>query len=115
MQLLGYALYTSQERILPPKFPIPRAERTSSEIGPSLVRGHTVSVFVKIYGEIILYKLYRKYISRHLCCVTGQTVRSQNITYYGIPASRRQKRYVPTLDLELSRVTARSTRRSFER
>ena len=60
------------------------AEHTSSDMGPYLVRGRTVSVFVEQEGEIILYKLYRTCFSCHLCCVTEQTVRSQNITYYGI-------------------------------
>ena len=50
----------------------------------ALVRAITVSVFVKIKEEIILYILYRTFFSRHLSCATGQAVRSQNIEYYGI-------------------------------
>ena len=55
----------------------------------SLVRAITVPVFVKIEAEIILYILYRTFFSRHLSCATGQTVRSQNIKFYGKPISRR--------------------------
>ena len=54
----------------------------------SLVRDITVSVFVKIEEEIRIYILYRTFFSRHLSCATGQTVRSQNIKYYGIPIFR---------------------------
>ena len=78
----------------------------------SLVRAITVSVFVKVKEGIILYILYRTFFSRHLSCVTGQTVRSQNIKYYGIPVFCRQK-YITSFmsrpDLEWSRVKSRPT------
>ena len=76
-------------------------------MGASLVRAHTVSVFVKINEEINLYILYCTFFSRHLSCANGQTVRLQNIKHYGIPAFLRQKHgasFTSLPDLELSRV-----------
>ena len=77
---------------------------------PSMVRGHTVSVFIELTSKIILYILYRTLYSHHLFCANGQMVRSQNNKYFGMPYLRRQK-YVTSqtsgLDLEPSRVTSR--------
>ena len=78
----------------------------------SLVRAITVSVFVIIEEEIILCILYRTFFSRHLSCATGQTVRWQNIKYYGIPIFRRQKYVTPftsRLSLKRSRAISRQT------
>ena len=67
-----------------------------------LVQGHTLSVFIESCSKIVLYILHRTLSSRHLACANGQTVRSQNIEYYGTPQFHREK-YVtsPTSRLDL--------------
>ena len=96
----------------PPKYPGAGFERTISDMGASLVRAHIVSVFVKTVEEILLYILYRTFFSCHLSCATGQTVRSQNIKYYGIPDFFRQKNVTSLTsrpNLEQSHVKSRPT------
>ena len=61
-----------ESAFFPPNYPDAGPKRTRSDMGASLVRAHTVSVFVKIEEEIILYILYRIFFSRYLSCATRQ-------------------------------------------
>ena len=76
--------------IFSPKLSNAGSERTSSDMGASLVQAHTVSVFVE-KEKIISYLLYCILFSHHLFCANGQTVRSKNIKYYGSHYFFRQK------------------------
>ena len=92
---------THEATIFPPKCPDAEYERTSSDVGTSLVRGHTVSVFSDMKSTLFSHRLFR---------ANGQTVRSQNNEYFGMPYLRRQK-YVTSLtsrpNFEPTRVTLR--------